>query len=174
VSPEVCESFRDAIYACPKQVTSPEGGTSMSDGDDRRKHLEFIQQIVTRLASNSFAYKGWTVVLVTGLFALGSKDATPAYLLVGALPAIAFWGLDAYYLRQERLFRELYDAVRLRGETNSQSGEFAMSTTPVSDRVDGWLRTLGSRSLWPFYGTMVAVTIIAAIVAASRVSGGPQ
>ena len=32
-------------------------------------HLEMIQGIVNRLSQNSFLLKGWTVVLVSGLFA---------------------------------------------------------------------------------------------------------
>lgn len=144
----------------------------MSDGDDRRKHLEFIQQTVTRLASNSFAYKGWTVVLMTGLFALGAKDATPGYLLIGVLPAIAFWVLDGYYLRQERLFRKLYDAVRLGDERVGEAGLFGMGTKPVLDQVDGWAKTAISPTLWPFYGSMVALALIAAAIAAARVPAG--
>ena len=33
-------------------------------------------------------------------------------MAAGVLPALIFWGLDAYYLQQERLYRALYDHVR--------------------------------------------------------------
>lgn len=33
-------------------------------------HLEMIQAVITRMAGNSFARKGWAVTLVAGLFAL--------------------------------------------------------------------------------------------------------
>ena len=38
------------------------------------KHLEFIQGTVNRLSTNSFLLKGWSVVLVSALFALASAD----------------------------------------------------------------------------------------------------
>lgn len=43
--------------------------------DARLKHLEFIQKAVQRMASNSFTLKGWSVVLVSALFALDAADA---------------------------------------------------------------------------------------------------
>ena len=50
--------------------------------DNKVKHLEMIQGIVNRMSINSFLLKGWSVVLVSGLFALAAKDCNPffAYL----------------------------------------------------------------------------------------------
>lgn len=73
------------------------------------KHLELIQKIIDRMASNSFKLKGWAVTLVAGIFALASKDADKMYFLIAYVPILVFWGLDAYYLLQERLFRSLYN-----------------------------------------------------------------
>ena len=73
--------------------------------DDKKKHLEFLQLALNRMASNSFILKGWNITLIVGLFALSLKDLSSSYLYLAILPAFAFWGLDAYYLRQERLFR---------------------------------------------------------------------
>ena len=82
------------------------------------QHLNMIQGIITRMASNSFALKGWAVTLVAGIFALAVKDADKTYFLVAYLPILVFWGLDSYYLLQERLYRALYDKVRLLPEYN--------------------------------------------------------
>ena len=71
-----------------------------------------IQGVITRMASNSFALKGWAVTLVAGIFALSAKGADWRYFLIAFVPVLVFWGLDSYYLRQERLFRALYDRVR--------------------------------------------------------------
>lgn len=38
------------------------------------KHLDLIQGIINRMASNSFMLKGWAVTLMVGIFALASKD----------------------------------------------------------------------------------------------------
>lgn len=80
--------------------------------ENKIKHLEMVQQIINRMASNSFALKGWSVTLIAGIFALSSKDADKMYFLVAYCPIIVFWFLDSYYLLQERLFRALYEKVR--------------------------------------------------------------
>ena len=71
-----------------------------------------ILRIVDRLSTNSFLLKGWSVVLVSALFALAAKDAKVLFVYLCYFPAIAFWGLDGFFLWQERLYRQLYDKVR--------------------------------------------------------------
>jgi hypothetical protein len=82
------------------------------ENGNKLKHLEMIQGIINRMASNSFALKGWAVTLVAGIFALASKDADKKNFLVAYIPVIVFWFLDSYYLLQERLLRSLYGRVR--------------------------------------------------------------
>lgn len=86
--------------------------------ENKVKHLELVQGVINRMASNSFMLKGWSVTLVAGIFALSGKDADKLYFLVAYVPIIVFWGLDAYYLLQERLYRSLYDKVRRLKEEN--------------------------------------------------------
>lgn len=80
--------------------------------DKKMKHLELVQGVINRMASNSFMLKGWAVTLVAGIFSLAGNDADKMYFLVAYVPVIFFWCLDAYYLLQERLYRSLYDKVR--------------------------------------------------------------
>ena len=42
--------------------------------DRKIKHLEFIQGVINRLASDSFRLKGWSVVLVSALFVLSARE----------------------------------------------------------------------------------------------------
>ena len=79
--------------------------------EDFRKHLDLIQGVVNRLAGNSFSIKTWAIGLVTVLGSLAAKDGDPRMSCALILPAIAFWSLDAYYLRQEQLYRKLYQKV---------------------------------------------------------------
>lgn len=80
--------------------------------ENKIKHLEIIQGVINRMAGNSFALKGWAVTLIAGIFALASKDADKIYFFVAYIPVTVFWGLDSYYLLQERLYRSLYEKVR--------------------------------------------------------------
>ena len=50
--------------------------------ENKRKHLEFIQGAITRMASNLFFLRGWTISLVAGLFALFVKVESSDKVLV--------------------------------------------------------------------------------------------
>jgi hypothetical protein len=125
---------------------------------ERLKHLEFIQAVISRLAGNSYLIKSWTVTLVAALFALAAKEAQQKYAIIALLPAVCFWGLDAYYLRQERLFRALY--VHAAAEA-SRVPVFSMDTEPFRKAVASWLLTVPSKTLWPFYGPILVATVVA-------------
>ena len=94
--------------------------------EDKRKHLELVQGVINRMASNSFMLKGWAVTLIAGIFALAGKDTDKLYFLVAYVPIIIFWGLDAYYLLQERLYRSLYDKVR---QTDENKIDFSLKAS---------------------------------------------
>lgn len=129
---------------------------------NKTKHLEMIQGVVNRLAHCSFLLKGWSIIIVSALFALAAKDSKAYFIYLAYLPAIAFWGLDGYYLRQERLFRALYDRVRA---LNDSEIDFSMDTRPVKDQVASWLRVVLSRTIFAFHGAIVAtITIVTLII----------
>ena len=86
--------------------------------ESRIRHLEMIQAVVTRMATNSFMLKGWAVTLVAGVFVLAAKDSHPLYFLIAYIPVILFWFLDSYYLQLERKFRVLYKQVGNRDEAD--------------------------------------------------------
>jgi hypothetical protein len=87
--------------------------------DDKVEHLKIIQGVISRMATNSFALRGWTVTLVAALFAFGAREADRAFIVVAWIPVLVFAGLDAYYLWRERLFRKLYADVAARPATSA-------------------------------------------------------
>ena len=101
--------------------------------ESKFKHLELVQSIINRMASNSFLLKGWAVTLVAGIFALAGKDTDKLYFLIAYVPVIVFWGLDAYYLLQERLYRSLYDKVR---QTDEDKIDFSLNVTVQEFKSD--------------------------------------
>lgn len=94
--------------------------------EEKIKHLELVQGVINRMANNSFLLKGWAVTLVAGIFALAGKDTDKLYFLAAYIPVIVFWGLDAYYLLQERLYRSLYEKVR---QTDKNKIDFSLKAT---------------------------------------------
>ena len=144
--------------------------------DQTIKHLELIQAVITRLAQNSFAMKGWAVTLVAAVFALSAKETNPLYFLIATLPVLSFWGLDAYYLRQEHLHRKLYDAVRRLPPSEAEYNPFVMDTfpysmdvsrftVPESNQVPTWWRTCWSKTIGWLYGPMILVVSLVTVLA---------
>jgi hypothetical protein len=105
---------------------------------NKQKHLEFIQNVISRMASNLFFLRGWTITLIAALFAFFVKEAdnNPLYIYIAYPPALICWILDGYFLAQERLFRALYDHVRKLDERNI---DFSMETKPFQNkRFTNW------------------------------------
>ena len=126
------------------------------------KHLEFIQGVVNRLATNSFQLKGWSVVLVSALFVLLAREGRVEFIPIGLVPVVFFWGLDGYFLWQERLFRALYGHVRTLDEN---SIDFSMDIRRFKvGCARTWLRATFSRTLIVFYGALVISISLTTIV----------
>jgi len=130
--------------------------------EDKVKHLEMIQGVISRMAGNSFLLKGWAVLLVSALFALAAKDTQILFIFLAYFPAFTFWILDGYYLRQERLFRALYDKVRAMSEPDI---DFSMDTSTVSAGVDSWAGVMFSSTLVIFHGTIVVSIVMIMVIA---------
>lgn len=131
--------------------------------EKKQAHLELIQGVVNRLATNSFLLKGWSVVLVSALFALAAGSDRVIFVYIACFPAIAFWILDGYFLWQERLFRALFDHVRGLEDTGI---DFSMDTSIVKKRVSPWRNVVFSMTLILFHGTVVASIFVIVLVLA--------
>ena len=125
--------------------------------ENKRAHLEIIQAVITRMAGNSFLIKGWSVTLVAALFALAAANTNGLFVYLAYFPAFMFWALDAYFLRQERLFRKLYDHVR---GVEEERVDFSMNTKPFETDMDGMVGVAWSYTLRLFHGTITATIIV--------------
>jgi hypothetical protein len=75
------------------------GQPTEEPSDARIKHLEFVQAVIARQASNSFLLKGWALTVAAAFFGFVATQLHWEVALVALLPVIVFWFLDAYYLR---------------------------------------------------------------------------
>lgn len=129
--------------------------------ENKHKHLEMIQGVVNRLAQSSFLLKGWSVLLLSALFALAAGGSQPLFVYLAYFPAAAFWALDAYFLWQEGLFRALYDHVRSLGE---DAIDFSMDTSLVRENVEPWRDVILSKTLVIFHGTLLGSIFIVMLI----------
>ena len=124
---------------------------------EKVKHLELIQGVVNRLATNSFRIKGWTVILVSALLVLLVREGRTDLAWVGFVPVFVFWGLDGYFLWQERRFRDLYDHVCVLQKDDT---DFSMDTSAFRRP---WLGAVFSITLCPFY-LALAISVAVALL----------
>lgn len=129
--------------------------------ESKIKHLEMIQGVINRMGQCSFLLKGWSVILISALFALAANKSNILFIYLAFFPAIAFWGLDGYYLYQERLFRNLYDKVK---NMDTDKIDFSMDTRSLRGLNKAtWQAAAFSKTILIFHG-IVIVTILVIIV----------
>lgn len=112
--------------------------------EDDRHHFALIQAVVTRLAGNQFLVKGWALTIAAALLGYASAHREWEVAALGIPVAFAFWGLDAYFLRQERLFRRLWVASTTRPATVPI---YSLDVTPYRQDVPSfaWTRDENQR-----------------------------
>lgn len=155
----------------------------MSD-EKKIKHLEFIQNVITRMNSNSFMIKGWAVTLVAALFALSNKTADTEHnlYLISFIPVPIFWLLDGFFIATERRFKNLYKSVSIVKEDdidfnmnpyfdvkliepqNNQKltkwEDFQNWCSMNWNKITEWFKGVFSITLILFYGIMVVLMFV--------------
>jgi hypothetical protein len=142
---------------------------------NRLKHLDQIQTVIGRLAGNSFVIKGWAITVAAAVFGFALNSSNTPLVLAAVIPTLAFWALDTYFLRSERLFRALYDEVRLNDHRitpffmAATEPEFMTRVRKGDTAVDNrsapsWIRCAKSVTLALVYGgLLIAACVVAAI-----------
>jgi hypothetical protein len=124
------------------------------------KEIDIIQDIIKRMAQNSFSIKTWTVTLVVATLILkGGQEK----IYLAFIPLIIFWFLDSYFLHQERLYRKLYDWV-CKNRRNTEDRLFDMNAYRFKHEVQSKLRIMFSITLFPFYGGIGFLVITYALI----------
>jgi len=122
--------------------------------------IKIIQDIIKRMAFNSFMIKGWAITLVVVTLLLkGSKFQ----VLIAFIPLVIFWFLDAYFLWQERMYRELYKWV-IENRLKTDENLFDLNAYRFQNRVETKLKIMFSMTLGWFYGSIAILILIYALI----------
>lgn len=131
--------------------------------DNKIKHLEMIENVIQRMATNSFQLKGWALTLVALIGSLAGTGKDKRFIVLAFIPIIAFWFLDSYYLQLERKYKALYKNVAVLEENkvdfNMDTSIIEYPSTRDAERIC-YCKCLFSKTEWTFY-----VLICAAMVA---------
>ncbi len=118
--------------------------------------VTIIQDIIKRMAFNSFMIKGWAITLV--IVALLLKG-TGYQFWIAFIPLLVFWFLDTYFLWQERMYRELYKWV-IENRLKTDEYLFDMNGSRFRKKVKSKFRIMFSITLFWFYGSIVVLMAI--------------
>lgn len=172
------ESSKDEAWSRLREAarTGATEGQGVS-GEDHRKHLEFVQAVVTRMATASANVKTWLLPVVIALYGFSVTEGSVALALLGLATVVPFMYLDANYLRVEREYRRLYDTV---ARNARPVRTFSLDPAGVGARVPPaprrsrstssgrpWLPAWAvwrSWSILPFYGALTLIGLVIAIV----------
>jgi len=127
--------------------------------EKRIAHLGFIQGVISRMAGNLFYLRGWVVTIIAGILVLLTQTTSgklPIIFLAGII--LIFWGYDGYFLALERKFRDLYDEVREKKESEI---DFSMkfSKAILDRKQNSIIFCIFSPTLRYFYGPLLLATL---------------
>lgn len=127
------------------------------------KEIDLIQNVINRMANNSFLLKGWMISIIVAVLAL-TKDTLLTnnltyFSLILLIPLLSFWYLDSFFLHKEKCYRELYKWV-IENRQNSNDNLYSLDYTKFEENVDGIFKIMRSKTLLAFYGITSFILII--------------
>ena len=132
------------------------------------KYLDYLQAVIARMAANGFTAKGWSITLTTALLGIAVKDGNNQFALVGLVPVLLFWSLDAYFLALERRFRALFGDAAARIVADAPVSP-QMAVAPV--RLPDMVTTAARPAVLLIHGTLAATLLIAFLLLRMEGSG---
>ena len=131
----------------------------MANMENKYKHMDYIQSVISRMASNTFYLKGWNITIIAAIVALSFNESDWRIYACSLVLNVMFWFLDAYYLKQEKLFRELYNKVAKINDDNLV--DFSMNTSEFKEKVSAipylMIKTI---SITPLYLSISVVLLV--------------
>ena len=134
------------------------------------KEIDLIQNCISRMSQNSFNVKGWFIGLIIAVIALLPESIDASYVcLIILITTFIFWGLDAFYLKMEKLYRWKYEWVIV---TRLTTTEYSYNLNPYEQGM--WLpnkakslkkepclvRIMFTKTLIQFYLPIIIIALI--------------
>lgn len=136
------------------------GGDKMKLNEDDRLYLQFLQNNIARMNTNSVQAKTWCIAIVAALLAIFAETKNTRFLLISLIPIILFCILDARYLQQEHKFVGMYNDF-VKGKENGPS-VYEMPLKSYEKGIKSFFKALSSWTVWLPYGLML-ICIIASL-----------
>ena len=125
--------------------------------DKMIQYLQFLQETISRMSTNSAIFKGFAATIVAGISVINYSSVELSILVLSFLPVLSFACLDIYYLKLERKYRYIYNKVR--------QGEYPIDfSMDISNEMESeksqLLNCLKSPSIYLFYPMLIIIFLI--------------
>ena len=147
------------------QMVDPQQSSNalLIDSPAVQSYLTILQGVMSRMAGNSTNCKTWCVSIVSAILVLIADKGKPDYAFIALIPVVLFCLLDAYYLAQERAFRDIYNDFVTKLVNGNASVLDLFSLKPMKGfRVVGSMcAAIISFAVYPFYGVLAGTLVVA-------------
>jgi hypothetical protein len=126
----------------------------------RVKHLDMVQTVVGRMATQSATLKNYSITVTTAVCGFAVSLERPWVASLALLPIVIFGLLDTQYLRLERQFRSLFDLIRSEDWNTMPTFEINRNRAPKIS----FIKALGSWSILSFYALLAIGVLILILV----------
>lgn len=130
------------------------------DAEDKRQHLSFAQDIITRMAQSSSSAKSWFLPVVTATYGYAFTQSSISVAVLGIVATVVFGMLDVGYLRTERKYRDLYERIAT-GDVPPYSLNYKNSGDTRKNSFFEHCSVMTAWAIWPFYGAFLVTGIVA-------------
>jgi len=126
-------------------------------------YLETLQNIVSRMSTNSASCKSWCVTLVSAIIVIVADKSRPELIWIAIIPISLFLFLDSYYLGLEQRFRLKYNEFikKLHNKSATIEDVFIINSgSGFKVNFVSTIKALLSFSVYPFYIVLFLMLIV--------------
>ena len=146
------------------------------DIEEIHKEMELIQACVTRMADNSFRLKELYISLIAVALTIMMSQKFSLLFVGGTLLGITliFWGLDAFFLKMETLYRWKYEWVIVKRFIGVRDYMYDLNPNnkymwlELDDKDTCFKNFIFNKTLKPLYGTIAAIAGVMLIIAVMK------
>jgi len=125
-------------------------------------YISLLDNIITRMASNSANAKNWLMTIIAAAIALQWSHSQLSNVIWLLVPTILFAFTDLYYLGMERHFKKVESdfIAAIRNNPEATEGLFVFRKTSKKEQIVNTFKAIDSLSIWPFYGIVIAGILV--------------
>lgn len=121
--------------------------------EDERLYLQFLQNNIARMNTNSCQTKSWCIAIVAALLAIFAETKNFLFALICIVPVILFCILDTLYLQQEHKFVGMYNDY-VKGEA-TKTETYKMPIRNYERGIKGFFKAFRSWSIMLVYPALL-------------------